>query len=261
MTTGTPRDAHLVNLAARLAREAGDLVLVGRRTGELGARTKSSITDMVTRWDSASETHIVDALRTTRPNDAIVGEEGSRLAGSSGISWLIDPIDGTTNFLYGLGGFAVSIAACDGDGPVAAAVYIASSRELFTATRDGGAFLGSSPIGCSTSTDLETALIATGFSYDATKRREQGTRLGNLVGRVRDVRRLGAAAVDLCHVACGRVDAYFEESLQPWDLAAGLLIASEAGAIASDFTGGPVRPEQTVVSAPGIHAALLMHLG
>ena len=199
-------------------------------------------------------------LRSRRPDDAIVGEEGSRTQGSSGISWLVDPIDGTTNFLYDLGGYAVSIAACDDAGPIAAAVFVPSVRELFTATRNGGAFLGSAPLRCSRATDLSTALVATGFAYDPVRRTSQGSRVANLIGHVRDIRRLGAAAVDLCHVACGRVDAYFEEGLQPWDLAAGLLIATEAGAVSSDFVGFDVRPEQTVVCAPGIHRALLTHL-
>ncbi|MCE2762931.1 MAG: inositol monophosphatase [Ilumatobacteraceae bacterium] len=250
----------LVNLAARLAREAGDMVANGRRTGDLGVRTKSTATDMVTRWDSASESLIVDALRAARPRDGIVGEEGSRVDGTSGIDWYVDPIDGTTNFLYGLGGYAVSIAAADSTGPVAGAVFVPASRELFTAARGRGAFLGSTPITCSTSTTLDTALVATGFSYDSDHRRVQGSRVGAMLPHVRDIRRLGAAAIDLCHVACGRVDAYFEEHLQAWDLAAGLLIATEAGARASDFAGGAVKPSETVVCAPGIHTALLEHL-
>lgn len=250
----------LVNLAARLAREAGDMVANGRRTGDLGVRTKSTATDMVTRWDSASESLIVDALRAARPRDGIVGEEGARVDGTSGIDWYVDPIDGTTNFLYGLGGYAVSIAAADSTGPVAGAVFVPASRELFTAARGRGAFLGSTPITCSTSTTLDTALVATGFSYDSDHRRIQGSRVGAMLPHVRDIRRLGAAAIDLCHVACGRVDAYFEEHLQAWDLAAGLLIATEAGARASDFAGGAVKPSETVVCAPGIHTALLEHL-
>lgn len=251
---------NLVNLAARLAREAGDLVANGRRSGDLGVRSKSTATDMVTRWDSASEELVVHALRSVRPADGIVGEEGSRVVGTSGIDWYVDPIDGTTNFMYGLAGYAVSIAAADPNGPLAAAVYLPASRELFTAARGGGAFLGSTPISCSTSADLSTALMATGFSYEASRRAVQGERIGRLLPHVRDIRRLGAAAVDLCHVACGRVDGYFEEHLQSWDLAAGLLIATEAGAIASDFHGDTVRPEQTVVCAPGVHSALLAHL-
>lgn len=246
----------LVNLATRLAREAGDMVLVGRRHGDLDVETKSSPTDMVTRFDAAAERMIITALRLERPHDTIVGEEGSNIVGDSGIEWFVDPIDGTTNFMYGLGGFAVSIAACDTEGPIAAAVYVPMTRDLFSARRGGGAYLGSSPIRCSTKDDLATSLIATGFSYDASARSRQGSRVARLLPLVRDIRRMGAAAVDLCHVACGRVDGYFEENLQPWDLAAGLLIATEAGAIASDFAGARVRPEQSLVCAPGIHAAL-----
>jgi myo-inositol-1(or 4)-monophosphatase len=246
----------LVNLATRLAREAGDMVLVGRRHGDLDVETKSSPTDMVTRFDAAAERMIITALRLERPHDTIVGEEGSNIVGDSGIEWFVDPIDGTTNFMYGLGGFAVSIAACDTEGPIAAAVYVPMTRDLFSARRGGGAYLGSSPIRCSTKDDLATSLIATGFSYDASTRSRQGSRVARLLPLVRDIRRMGAAAVDLCHVACGRVDGYFEENLQPWDLAAGLLIATEAGAIASDFAGARVRPEQSLVCAPGIHAAL-----
>lgn len=260
MTDPKVADPNLVNLAARLAREAGDLVAVGRMSGDLGARTKSTETDMVTRWDSASESLIVRTLRATRPHDGIIGEEGARVEGTSGIDWYVDPIDGTTNFMYGLGGYAVSVAAADSAGPVAAAVYVASSRELFTAARGRGAFLGSSPITCSTTSNLGTALVATGFSYDPENRRRQGARIGALLPDVRDIRRLGAAAVDLCHVACGRVDAYFEEHLQSWDLAAGLLIATEAGARASDFDGNEVRPSQTLVCAPGLHSALIERL-
>lgn len=258
--TASDSTSNLVNLAAKIAREAGDLVANGRRGGDLGARSKSSNTDMVTIWDSASESFIVGALRVARPGDGIIGEEGARIESTTGIDWYVDPIDGTTNFLYGLKGYAISIAAADSTGPLAASVYLPETRELFTASRGRGAFLGSTPLSCSTSDDLSTALVATGFSYDSSRRLVQGRRAGALLPHVRDIRRLGAAAVDLCHVACGRVDGYFEEHLQSWDLAAGVLIATEAGAIASDFAGHPVRPEQTVVCAPGIHAALLRHL-
>jgi len=261
----TPPVADLVNLATRLAREAGDMALVGRRAGDLGVDTKSSATDMVTRWDSAAERHIVAGLRAARPRDTIVAEEGTHVDGDSGIQWLVDPIDGTTNFLYGLGGFAVSIAACDATAPfvspIVGAVFVPASRDLFVATRGGGAFLGATPIRCSDARDPALSLVATGFSYDASARAVQGERIARVLPSVRDIRRLGAAAVDLCHVACGRVDAYFEENLRPWDLAAGLLIATEAGAVATDFTGGPVRPEQTLVGAPGIHDALRTLLG
>lgn len=250
----------LLAVAERLAREAGAVASDGRRRGLREVGTKTTATDMVTEYDRACERIVVDGIRSARPDDAIVGEEGARHPGTSPYTWCIDPIDGTTNFLYGLGGYAVSIAAADSTGPVAGAVFVPASRELFTAARGRGAFLGSTPITCSTSTTLDTALVATGFSYDSDHRRVQGSRVGAMLPHVRDIRRLGAAAIDLCHVACGRVDAYFEEHLQAWDLAAGLLIATEAGARASDFAGGAVRPSETVVCAPGIHAALLDHL-
>lgn len=257
MTANTRVPDHaLVNLAARIARVAGDMVVTGRRDGVLSVDTKSTTVDLVTQWDRASEQYIVGELRRLRPEDGIVGEEGSRVEGSSGIDWHVDPIDGTTNFAYGLSGFAVSIGAVDGDGPVAGAVYLPASRELFTATRGGGAFLGARRLHASAATELATSLIATGFSYSAERRAAQGRRIAAMLPHVRDIRRLGAAAADLCYVADGRVDAYFEENLNSWDMAAGTLIATEAGAVATDFVGGPIRPAQVLVAARGIHRDL-----
>jgi myo-inositol-1(or 4)-monophosphatase len=211
---------------------------------------------MVTEFDRASESLIVGALRTERPDDAIVGEEGTADEGVSGIRWLIDPIDGTTNFLYGLPGFAVSIAAVDGDGGLAGAVYVPATHELFSAGRGAGATLNGDPIVCSTTDDLSTALVATGFSYHPDRREAQMARLTEMIGRIRDIRRFGAAAGDLCYVAAGRLDAYFEEHLGPWDLAAGELIAREAGCIIGDFAGGAARPAQVLVANPAIFSQL-----
>ncbi len=247
----------LMNLAARIARRAGDLVIEGRRHGNLAADTKSSATDMVTKWDRISEATIVEALRTNRPDDGIVGEEGTDVSSRSGVSWLIDPIDGTTNFLYGLSGYAVSIAAVDEKGSLAGVVYLPATRELFAAARGHGSWLGGRRLTCSNQSDPSTALIGTGFSYAANSRAAQGERIARLLPRVRDIRRLGAAAPDLCFVADGRIDAYFEENLSPWDLAAGILVATEAGAIASDFSGGPPRPAEVLVAAPSLHAHLV----
>ena len=247
----------LMNLAARVARRAGDLVIEGRRHGDLTVDTKSSATDMVTEWDRISERTIVDAIRAARPDDGIVGEEGTDVESRSGVSWLIDPIDGTTNFMYGLSGYAVSIAAVDDDGSLAGAVFLPATRELFVAARGQGAWLGGRRLTCSRLTDPATALIGTGFSYSASRRAEQGERIGRLLPRARDIRRLGAAAPDLCFVADGRIDAYFEENLSPWDLAAGILVATEAGAIASDFSGGPPRPAEVLVAPPALHPHLV----
>ena len=255
MNRTTP-DHALVNLAARIARTAGDMVLLGRRAGAPSVDTKSSAVDLVTQWDRASERYIVDELRRCRPDDGIVGEEGSRIEGSSGVDWHVDPIDGTTNFAFGLAGYAVSIGAMDQHGPRAGAVYLPATRELFTATRGGGAYLGSRRLRVSDASNLATALVTTGFSYSTDLRSRQGARVASILPRVRDIRRLGAAAADLCFVAAGRVDAYFEENLNSWDMAAGLLVATEAGAVAGDFSGGPARPAQLIVAAPGIHAEL-----
>ena len=251
---------ELMNLAARIARAAGDIVIRGRRSGRLDSSTKSTATDMVTKWDGLSEHMIVDAIRSARPGDGIVGEEGTEIASSSGISWLIDPIDGTTNFMYGLSGYAVSIAATDESGAIAGVVFLPTTRELFVAARGHGSWLGERRLECTTQSDPSTALVGTGFSYSSTLRQRQGARIARLLPNVRDIRRLGAAAPDLCFMADGRLDAYFEENLSPWDMAAGLLVATEAGAIASDFTGGPPRPAEILVSAPGLHSHLIAFL-
>ncbi|MCU1365207.1 MAG: inositol monophosphatase [Ilumatobacteraceae bacterium] len=242
----------LRRLAEDLAVRAGTMVFEARRAGTGTIDTKSTPTDMVTEHDRASEQLIVGAIRTARPDDAIIGEEGTADAGTSGIQWLIDPIDGTTNFMYGLPGYAVSIAAVDEHGSLAGAVYVPATRELFSAARGEGATLDGAPIHCSTTTDLGQALVATGFNYSRDVRVVQAARIARMIGEIRDIRRLGAAAPDLCSVAAGRVDAYFEEGLGAWDLAAGVLIASEAGCITGDFTGGRVRPAEVLVANPAL---------
>jgi len=247
---------ELRGLAGDLALRAGALISEARRSGAGLVDTKSTATDMVTEYDRASELLIVDALRAARPDDAIVGEEGTADEGTSGVSWLIDPIDGTTNFLYGLPGYAVSIAAADHDGALAGAVYVPATNELFTAGRGQGATLNGEPIRCSTTTDIATALVATGFSYHPELREKHMRRLQHIIGDIRDIRRFGAAAPDLCYVAAGRVDAYFEEHLGPWDLAAGELIAREAGCVTGDFAGEAVRPAQVLVANPSIFEPL-----
>ena len=168
---------------------------------------------MVSEMDRASERLIVSSLLAARPGDGIVGEEGSESAGTSGVRWVIDPLDGTTNYLYDLPGWNVSIAAEDAAGAVAGVVADAVRGEVFTATRGGGAFRDGEPIACSAAADLGTALVGTGFGYDAGRRARQGEVLAGVLPRVRDIRRSGAAALDLCSVACGRLDGYFERGL------------------------------------------------
>ena len=255
----SPTDALAAELSAianSLAVRAGALISEARQSGAGLVDTKSTATDMVTEYDRASERLIVDAIRAARPDDAIIGEEGTADPGISGVSWLIDPIDGTTNFFYGLPGYAVSIAAADPDGTLAGAVYVPATNELFAAVRGRGATVNGRPIHCSTTADVSTALVATGFSYHPERRRLHIRRLQHIIGEIRDIRRFGAAAADLCYAAAGRVDAYFEEHLGPWDLAAGELIAREAGCISGDFAGGPVRPAQVLVANPNIFEPL-----
>ncbi len=252
-----PDPAELVALARRLATDAGALVRAGRRRGLNDVTTKSTSTDMVTEYDRRAEALIVEGILAARPHDGIVGEEGADRAGTSGVDWLIDPIDGTTNFLYGLPGYGISIGARDGDGALAGVVHVPALGETFHAGRGGGAFLDDVPIHCTGATVLATSLVATGFSYDPGLRVRQTTALVEIIGRIRDIRRFGAAAVDLCHVACGRVDAYYERGLAPWDLAAGELIVREAGGVITGFDGAAPEPGAVVAAAPGIHAALL----
>ena len=257
----------LLALACRLAVEAGTGAAEGRAaatggaagkaTTSLGSTTKSSATDLVTVHDRAAERRIVDELRRVRPDDAVVGEEGTAVAGASGHAWYVDPIDGTTNFVYGLAAWCTSVAVAADGVMLAGAVFAPVSGELFAARRGGGATLNGEPIRCTDRDDLALALVATGFAYDAGRRAAQAARVARIIGSIRDVRRLGSAALDLCHVACGRVDAYYEEHLNAWDAAAGALIAAEAGALVTDFAGGAPDPTNLVAAAPGVHGALL----
>jgi myo-inositol-1(or 4)-monophosphatase len=248
--------AELLALAERLAADAAALALAGRRRGVSSVGTKSTATDMVTEFDRASEALIVSGVRAARPGDAIVGEEGTADGGTSGITWYVDPIDGTTNFLYDLPGWAVSVAAADGDGMLVGVVAVPTLGETFTAVRGAGARRNGEPIAVGTEARLAHCLVATGFGYAPDRRRRQAELLARVLPQVRDVRRFGAASVDLCHVACGRLDAYYEEGLGPWDLAGGALVAREAGAVTIDFAGGPARPEEALVAAPAIAEAL-----
>jgi myo-inositol-1(or 4)-monophosphatase len=253
--------ADLRQFAEDVAFRAGSEALAGRRGLGVGQSvvydTKSSPTDPVTEFDHAAEALIVDAIRSWRPHDTIVGEEGAAHTGTSGLEWHVDPIDGTANFVYDLPAWCTSVAVIDAAGPLVGAVHVPVTGELFSAARGLGATRNGQPIQCSRAESLGRALVATGFSYSAERRRVQAERLAQLISEVRDVRRLGSAALDLCLVASGRVDAYFEEYLNSWDLAAGVLIAAEAGAVTSDLAGGAAGTGSTVAAAPGIHAALL----
>ena len=204
--------------------------------------------------DSQSESHIVSEILKARPNDGIIGEEGSERTSKSGITWVIDPLDGTVNYLYGLPGWNVSIAAKDSKGVIVGVVEAPTINSIWSASRGGGAFLNGQAIACNEGVELNRALIATGFTYDVDARLDQLAQLSELLTRIRDIRRNGAAAVDLCHVAMGALDGYFENGLKEWDLAAGGLIATEAGAKVTTVAG------TTIAAAPALHATLEFRL-
>ena len=215
----------------------------------------TELVELACALSRAAGTLIVEGILARRPDDGILGEEGAHVAGTSGVEWVIDPIDGTTNYLYGIPVYAVSIAARDDDGLAAGAVHVPMLGETFHATRGGGAYLDGRAIRCSRCVDLSTALVATGFNYDPARRVEQGAVLQHLIGVVRDVRRIGSAATDLCFVACGRVDAFYERGLSPWDVAAGELVALEAGALVTSFDGGPAVGE-ALAANPTLHSEM-----
>ncbi len=246
----------LLDLGVSAATRASQILLDGMATARGSAETKSTATDMVTAMDRASEHAIVNALLDARPDDGVLGEEGADVAGTSGVRWIIDPLDGTTNYLYGHTGFNISIAA-ERDGVVVAGVVLDPiQHDLFTAVLGHGARRNGEPVTASAETHLSRALVATGFSYEAERRAAQAVVLGQVIAHIRDIRRMGAAAIDLCSVACGRVDAYYERGLQPWDHAAGGLIAREAGAVVGNLAGGPADFDLTIAAPPALHEAL-----
>ena len=255
-----PEEADaLLALATDLAREAGALALSMRR-GIRTEATKTSPTDVVTAADRAVERLLADGIARARPDDALLGEEGGGRTGTSGLRWVVDPIDGTVNYLYGLPQWAVSIAVETGSGrerrSQVGVVYDPSKDELFTAVRGRGSALSGEPLACNDVTDLGQALVGTGFGYDVRRRSAQAAMLPAVLPAVRDLRRVGASSLDLCSVACGRTDAYFEQGLSPWDLAAGGLVAQEAGARVGGLHGRPAGFPLTVAAVPGVWDAL-----
>lgn len=248
--------AALLELATSTAADAAALIVDGLSRARTMVGTKTTGTDMVTEMDKASEALILGRLAAERPNDAVLGEEGTDRSGTTGVRWIVDPIDGTTNYLYGHPGFAISIAA-EIDGEIAlGVVHDPLHGEVFTAIRGQGAIRNGLRINASSETNLSHALVATGFSYEPDRRRRQAAVLGKIIGSVRDIRRMGAASVDLCSVACGRVDAYYERGLQPWDHAAGALIATEAGALVGNLSGGAAEFDFCLAAPPALFDAL-----
>jgi len=256
-TAARPSDAELLDLAVATAREAAALVARGRATAGEHVDVKSSSVDMVTAVDRATEELVTGRLLGARPGDGLLGEEGGERAGTTRVRWIVDPIDGTTNFVYGVPAYAVSIAA-EVHGQVrVGAVLNAATGELFTATLGGGAHLsspGREPVRlrCSSPASLETTLVATGFGYRAEQRRAQGAVVARLLPEVRDIRRIGSAALDLCSLAAGRVDAYYEAHLNPWDWSAGCLVAAEAGAVVTGLPGHRFGDPLGIAAAPSV---------
>ncbi|MET0765585.1 MAG: inositol monophosphatase family protein [Blastococcus sp.] len=258
MPASVPDPRALLALAVDTAREAAVLVARGRATAAEQVDVKSSPVDVVTAVDKASEELIVERLLAARPDDGVLGEEGATRDGTSGVRWVVDPIDGTVNFLYDLPAYAVSIAA-EVDGEVRAGVVLnVATGELFTATTGGGAHAssaaGSGPVRLSGSrpASLEQTLVATGFGYQVEQRRAQGAVVAELLPRIRDIRRNGSAALDLCSAAAGRVDAYYELNLNPWDHAAGALVAAEAGLVVTGLPGRPFAEPMAIAAAASV---------
>jgi myo-inositol-1(or 4)-monophosphatase len=251
---------ELLDVARAAAAEAGKLLVEGR-PADLGvAQTKSSPTDVVTEMDTAAERTIRAAIRRHRPEDGFLGEEGGSEDGASGVRWVIDPIDGTVNYLYGLPAWAVSIGAeVDGVG-VAGVVLAPQLGEEYTAVRGEGSFLGGRRLRVNEPESLAKSLIATGFGYRAERREVQGRIVAGILPQVRDIRRGGSAALDLCAVATGRVDGYYERGTHAWDRAAGALIAEEAGARVEGFHGAPASEAMVLAAGsalfPALHGAL-----
>jgi myo-inositol-1(or 4)-monophosphatase len=220
------------------------------RPTDLGITTKSSPTDVVTVMDRAAERVILDGLARSRPNDAVVSEESAARAGTTDVRWLVDPLDGTVNYTYGLPYYSVSIAV-EVAGELACGVVLDVERGVeYTATRGGGAARDGVPIACSTQTDPAQALVATGFGYERSRRVVQARAIATVLPAIRDIRRFGSAALDLCAVACGAVDAFFESGMFVWDWAAGALIAREAGARVDGLEGRPPGRHTTLAANP-----------
>ena len=258
---------ELENLVVDIVQQAADFAWQKRREGVHVAAQKSSLVDIVTDADRASEALIRELILDARPDDGILGEEGGLTAGSSGLTWVVDPIDGTVNYLYNIPGWAVSVAVVEGEPDPATWTTLAGAvvnpvvAETYAAHLGGGATLNGEPIRVSDKTDMATALIATGFAYDASVRERQARALIRLLPNVRDIRRMGACSLDLCAVAAGRVDGYFEETVSPWDHAAGALIAREAGGIVSGRRGQAEGRDLVLAAGEGLYAQLLEMVG
>ena len=242
----------LLELAKKVGAEAAALLM--DRPPAFEIEEKSTAIDIATQMDKKAETFIVQSLLAARPDDGIIGEEGAEVASKSGITWVIDPLDGTVNYFYGLPGWNVSIAAKDKDGSVVGVVTAPTINSTWWASRGGGAFFNGSKIKTNEPVAFDRAFIGTGFQYDVAHRGRQIENVGRMLPLIRDIRRNGAAAVDICSVAMGALDAYFEDGLKEWDWAAASLVATEAGANFGLYGQAPYMT--TLAAGPTLYAEL-----
>jgi myo-inositol-1(or 4)-monophosphatase len=248
-------------LAMKIASGAGKLLL--DRPDDLGVTTKSTATDVVTLMDQRAEAFIVAELSTHRPDDAILGEEGANKSGTSGFQWVIDPIDGTVNYLHKVPHWCVSIGLMEESTGLAMAgvVYVPVLDHMYISSRGLGAWVVDAgkprELKVSDCSELSQALMGTGFGYSNTRRASQARVLQEVLPKVADIRRLGSCAIDLCLVAEGVLDGYYERGVNAWDHAAGELIAREAGALSSGLFGNPIGNDMIVVANPAIHSELV----
>jgi myo-inositol-1(or 4)-monophosphatase len=255
-TVTDPSTAELLDTALEAAHRAGALLRDGR-PADLGvAATKSSPIDVVTEMDIAAEKLITGFLSERRPGDGLLGEEGTSVEGTTGVRWVIDPLDGTVNYLYDLPSWAVSIAAEKDGETIVGVVEVPMRGETYQAVLGEGAYVDGQLACCRPAPAFEQALIGTGFGYLTERRVAQAAVVRGLLPRVRDIRRSGSAAIDLCDVGCGRLNGYYERGLKPWDFAAGALFAREAGAITGGRPGEPASPELAVVAPSGLFESL-----
>jgi len=259
---------EILEAARQIARKAGEILLESRpnpaRLKVLEFTSKTSPTDLVSAMDEASENFIVKSISQKFPTDGIVGEDGTNRAGTSGRNWIVDPLDGTINYLYGAEHWAVSIAMEDSEGLVLGVVYAPALRLEYFALRGCGSTRiddrGETRLPGVVEVSLASALFATGFSYESAKRREQAKDFLHILPNIQDIRRKGSAALDLCMVADGSVSGYFEVGAKPWDYSAGVIIASEAGAVASGLFGKPVSPDYVICAAPHLQRSMVQLL-
>ena len=246
----------LTALAVDIAQEAGELARTRRAEGVAIAATKTNIADIVTEADREVEALVRRRLASERPADGFLGEESGAGDGDSSVTWVVDPIDGTVNYAYGIPSYAVSIAAVTGpptpDGwtAIAGAVFNPAAGEMFTATRGGGALLNGAPIRVNAGAGAAGALLATGFGYDPATHAGDLARVQRVMSIARDIRRICAASLDLAFVASGRLDGYFERGLNPWDHAAGALLVVEAGGVVGGGPHGAPGREMTIAAGP-----------